>query len=93
MSVFKARNPGLVMALAAEGFVPAGKDKVTHPTLVGHEAKRAFQRAWNLTLKVAGENGSPPRTKCGDPQCNCKGYFPFGNPWQGDESWSDGGVR
>lgn len=85
MAQFTARNPGLVMALAGEGFVPAGKDRVEHPTLKGHEAKRAFQRAWNAAIASARANGLQPVAKCQDPQCNCKGYNPFGKPWDGDK--------
>lgn len=83
MAIFKARNVGLLFALVGEGFEPAGQDRVTHPTLAGHAAKRAFQRAWDKAKSVAGQydsNAGRCFARCGDPQCSCKGFYtePFG---------------
>jgi hypothetical protein len=85
MATFKAINVGLLFALVEEGFEPAGDGRVTHPTLTGREAKRAFQRAWEKAIEVAKQfdaNAGVVRPKCvgGDPQCNCLGFHmePFG---------------
>lgn len=83
MALFKARNVGLLFALVEEGFEPVGIDRVTHPTLTGREAKRAFQRAWDKAKHVAGQydpDAGKCFARCNDPQCDCKGFYttPFG---------------
>ncbi len=83
MASFRAKNVGLLLALVGEGFEPAGVERVTHPTLKGREARRAFQRAWSAALAASQSAGLKPvyESRCsGDPQCGCKGYnaYPFG---------------
>jgi hypothetical protein len=86
MATFKAINVGLLFALTAEGFEPAGKDRVKHPTLTGREAKRAFQRAWEKAIEAAkliDPTAGIRHKRCvtgSDPDCDCKGYGmePFG---------------
>ena len=86
MTLLRAKNVGLLFALAAEGVVPAGVERVTHPTLIGHEMRRAFQRAWNAAIaaaKAIDPSAGIRHKRCvtrSDPDCDCAGYGqePFG---------------
>jgi hypothetical protein len=58
MASFHAKNVGLLLALAAEGFIPVAQGRVAHPTYKGQAAKRAFQRGWNVALSAAREGST-----------------------------------
>ena len=76
MATFRAQNVGLLFALAEEGFVPAGPERVTHPSLGGRKARSAFNKAFVKAEASARAEGLGAMN-CMDDRCDCKGFNPF----------------